>query len=55
MQAPPILLPLLMASKRLHSVFVLRLFNDCWAVVFMYLGIWAMCRGAWRTASVLYR
>ena len=51
---PPVLLPLLIMSKRLHSIFVLRLFNDCWAMTFFYLGVWAMCRGKWRTGSTCY-
>lgn len=51
---PPILLPLLIISKRLHSVYILRLFNDCWAMFFLYCGVWLMCKGRWRAGSILY-
>lgn len=41
---PPLGLVLLCVSRRLHSIFVLRLFNDCWAMFVAYLGVWLLQR-----------
>lgn len=51
---PPALLPLLVISKRLHSIYVLRLFNDCWAMFFLYTSVILMCRRKWSLASIFY-
>ncbi|KIL68557.1 glycosyltransferase family 58 protein [Amanita muscaria Koide BX008] len=46
-----ILLPL---SKRLHSIFVLRLFNDCWALALVQAAILMFQCGLDDTAVLLY-
>lgn len=54
MQAPPYLFPLLILSKRLHSIFVLRLFNDCFAVGMLFIAIYAYQKRIWTIGSVAY-
>lgn len=53
-KAPPIIFPLLILSKRLHSIFVLRLFNDGFAVFFLFLAIYAYQQRQWTLGSIAY-
>ncbi|KAK4464516.1 glycosyltransferase [Cladorrhinum samala] len=53
-KVPPYVFPLLILSKRLHSVFVLRCFNDCFAVLFLFLAILAFQYRSWRLGALFY-
>ncbi|CAJ2514185.1 Uu.00g023040.m01.CDS01 [Anthostomella pinea] len=53
-KVPPYVFPLLILSKRLHSIFVLRCFNDCFAVFFLWLSIYLFQRRAWTLGSIAY-
>lgn len=53
-QAPPYIFPLLILSKRLHSIFVLRCFNDCFAVFFLWLAILLLQRRYWSAGALVY-
>ncbi|KKY26816.1 putative dolichyl-p-man:man cpp-dolichyl mannosyltransferase [Diplodia seriata] len=53
-KVPPYVFPMLVLSKRLHSIFVLRCFNDGFAVFFFFLAIYAYQRRMWTAGSILY-
>lgn len=53
-RVPPYIFPLLILSKRLHSIFLLRLFNDCFAVFFLFLAIYCYQRRLWTVGSMAY-
>ena len=52
--APPWLLAPLVLSKRLHSVFMLRMFNDCFAAFFFWLAIYLLHRRKWGPAAFVW-
>ncbi|KAH8728592.1 Dol-P-Man:Man(5)GlcNAc(2)-PP-Dol alpha-1,3-mannosyltransferase [Phaeosphaeriaceae sp. PMI808] len=53
-QVPPYVFPLLVLSKRLHSIFILRCFNDCFAVLGLWAAIFAYQRDQWHLGGFLF-
>lgn len=51
---PPWTWALLLLSKRVHSIFMLRCFNDCIAILFGYLAILHFAKHKWYIACVFY-
>lgn len=53
-KVPPYVFPMMVLSKRLHSIFMLRCFNDGFAVFFFFLAIYAYQKRMWTLGSVFY-
>ena len=53
-QSPPYIFVLLILSKRLHSIFMLRLFNDCFAALALFTSIYAYQKGFYAAGSLIY-
>ena len=51
---PPWVLALLTLSKRVHSIYMLRLFNDCWAMLVAYGAINVLIEHQWALSIVLF-
>lgn len=53
-KAPPYIYPMLILSKRLHSIYMLRCFNDCWAAGALFLAIYLFQKKHWAYGAVVF-
>lgn len=54
-QVPWWALALLCLSKRLHSIFVLRLFNDCLAMLLLHASLASFLHQRWHLGLIIFR
>lgn len=53
-KAPPYVFPLLVLSKRLHSIYMLRCFNDGFAMTFFFLAIYCFQNRDWNYGAIIF-
>jgi alpha-1,3-mannosyltransferase len=53
-KVPPVAFGLLCLSKRIHSIFVLRLFNDCFAVTLLHGAVLLFVHRRWGWGCLVY-
>ena len=53
-QVPPYILPMMVLSKRLHSIYVLRCFNDCFAMTALFATIYLFQQKQWSWGSLAF-
>ena len=51
---PPLAVLPLILSKRIYSIFLLRMFNDPIAVLFVYLALFAATNSRWKLSALLF-
>ena len=55
-QVPPfVLAAMCLVAYRIHSIFVLRLFNDPLAMILLYLAVNLFVSGRWTTGCAVFR